>query len=100
MIVVGAYGAISSAKYFERWMRHWRRSAGYRAQLLRMYPDIEPTLQGFSYSREQSKSDLYEMEISDRFPVLSKIRLHRLWVGFHVGVVVLGVALSLVAISV
>lgn len=100
MMLVGAYGAVSTGKYFERWYRHWHRAAGYRSQLLELYPEIELKLSRYSYSTAARKTDRYEEEATNRFPWLSKLKLYRLWVGFHLGVLLLGVALTIVVLTV
>jgi hypothetical protein len=99
IVLVGAYGAVFSAKYFERWYRHWHRAAGYRSQLLELNPDIESRLREYSHARDARKSDRYEVEAAERFPHLSKLKLYRLWVAFHAGVILIGVALSVLALT-
>jgi hypothetical protein len=100
MIFVGAYGAVSSAKYFERWYRHWHRAAGYRSQLLELNPGIELKLREYSHSSAGHETYRYEVEATERFPRLSKVTTDRLWVAFHAGVILLGVALSVLALTI
>jgi hypothetical protein len=38
MTIIGLYGAVSTAKYFERWFRHWNHAYAYQAQLFDLHP--------------------------------------------------------------
>jgi hypothetical protein len=48
MIVLGLYGALATAKFFERWYRHWRRAYAYREQLFERFPDIDSKLREYN----------------------------------------------------
>lgn len=94
IIAIGTYGAVATAKYFERWLRHWRRAYGYQSQLFELYPDIAEGMSNYSFKHTAAVKDTYEAEVDRRFPRLSGVRLYRLWVGFHAGIVVIGVVLT------
>jgi hypothetical protein len=90
MMVIGVFGAVVSAKYFERWYRHWTRAYAYRAQLFDLYPDIDVQLGSYSHEPTRKRTDVYEREADDRFKRSSKWRLYSLWIGFHCAIIVGG----------
>jgi hypothetical protein len=95
MTIIGLYGAVSTAKYFERWFRHWNRAYAYQAQLFDLHPDINEKLGTYELELVRSRRYPYEREINERFPRLSALKLYRLWIGFHCAVAVGGVLLTL-----
>lgn len=98
MIGLGLFGAVASAKYFERWTRHWQRAAGYRAQLLELHPEIGKRLNEYSYWATRS-TDRFEADVDKAYPRLSRVGVYRMWIWFHSGVLVLGLAMSVVVVA-
>jgi fatty acid desaturase len=96
--VLGLLGAVISSKYFERWLRHWRRAYAYQAQLLDIYPEIDEFMKTFAYEPLSKRTDPYEREVEERFPRLSRLRLYQLWIWFHYLVVALGTAGALICV--
>jgi hypothetical protein len=120
MMVIGIFGALACAKYFERWYRHWSRAYAFRAQLFEMHPDIEPQLSTFSHSSDAAPTkfarlvswilgrlsrkspragDVYETQADARFPIAAKVKLYRLWVGFHCVIFLGGAVLTAVILD-
>jgi lysylphosphatidylglycerol synthetase-like protein (DUF2156 family) len=97
MIAIGAYGAVTTMKYFERWLRHWTRARGYRDQLLELYPEIGEKLHVYRDPRDRTP-DAYEKELDRRYPRLRRTQLYVLWTVFHVAVALAGVVLSIVSL--
>jgi hypothetical protein len=95
MIVIGLYGAVATAKYFERWFRHWNRAYAYRNQLFDLFPEIRAKLSTYELEPTQGRKYHYEREIDKRFPRLSTLKVYRLWIGFHCAVAVGGALLTL-----
>lgn len=95
MVVIGVGGAVTNAKYFERWLRHWTRANAYRAQLLELHPEIGVKLQTWSL-HDRKGSDGYEHDIAVRFPRLSRLRLYKVWVALNVTIALGGALLTLI----
>jgi hypothetical protein len=96
VMLLGLYGAVATGKYFERWMRHWRRAYAYQTQLLDLYSSIDSALATFSYKPLADRTDPYEMEVEERFPHLSSLKLYRLWISFHCAVALAGAVMVVV----
>lgn len=85
LIVLGVFGAITSAKYYERHQFHIERLKQLREKLNLLHPDADiETLRN-------KANDIH----NGKFPYLSQIRLYRLWVCFHVFIVISGTVISL-----
>ena|SRR5215213_1124 len=100
MIGIGVYGALSTAKYFERWFRHWRRAYAYEAHLHKKFPEIDANLNEQANEVSGSIDDVFEAAIDKRFPRLTKVQIYRLWASLHWGVAVAGGLLTVVAVFV
>jgi hypothetical protein len=96
ILALGTYGAVATGKYFERWLRHWRRADAYQAQLFELYPEIDEHLRAYSATALQKRTDPYEKEIEERFPRLSRVKLYRLWITFHCAIALAGAIMTLV----
>lgn len=96
MVVLGLYGALATAKFFERWYRHWRRAYAYREQLFEKFPDIDSKLRDYDDRATKDRGYKFEEAAEKRFPRLSRVKVNRLWVGLHVAIAVGGTVLSVV----
>jgi len=87
MIALGIFGALFSAKQYERSQKHIERARGYRARL----DELLPEAQILTIHAER------DARAEKMFPRLSRWRLNSAWVGLHVAVIFLGVALAIVS---
>jgi hypothetical protein len=99
IIAIGIFGALTNGKYFERWLRHWRRAYAYEAQLFELHPEIQAKRGRYSSCGQSNKKDAYESEVDARFPRLSRMKLWRMWINFHWGVALLGIVLTLAILA-
>jgi hypothetical protein len=85
---VGFYGAVATAKYHERAQYHLVQARALTQALKDMgaLADDDATLERF-------RQDHYR-----RYPRLSRIRLHYLWTGLHLGIAGYGVALIVITL--
>jgi hypothetical protein len=83
IVLLGLYGALSSAKYHERAEYHLRQARALTAVLrdTGQIPDAKAAL-------DAARDEHYR-----RYPRLSRIRLHLLWTGFHLAVALFGLGL-------
>ncbi|MGA9348400.1 MAG: hypothetical protein WBW48_06285 [Anaerolineae bacterium] len=88
LIPLGLYGALTSAKLYERGEFHINITKFWRKQIAELCPDVQ-----LLQLREMAKSDH-----AAKFRVLTKVRLHDLWLGLHIGIVLVGVVLTLAII--
>ena len=98
MIMLGCFGAVATRKCFERWFRHWTRAYAYREQLFDLYPEIRDNLATFSRQTLANRTDQYESELEARFRYTRSIKLHQIWVTFHVLVATVGLVLLVVVL--
>jgi hypothetical protein len=83
IVLLGLYGALSSAKYHERAEYHLRQARALTRALREAgaIPDAGALL-------DAARDEHYR-----RYPRLSRIRLHLLWTGFHLAVALFGLGL-------
>jgi hypothetical protein len=98
LILLGSFGAIATRKYFERWLRHWNRAYAYREQLFSLFPSIPTELALFTGRSVYGRNDRYESELDARFKFMKAVKLHILWVSFHIIVALVGIGLLLVLV--
>ncbi len=84
--VLGLFGALISAKYYERFKMHMDGAEHFHRRLDELYPELRI---------EQLWSD-NESQHSRNYKVLYGIRLHHLWVVAHVGIALLGGIVAIV----
>lgn len=89
MVLLGAYGAITVAKYHERAEYHLTQARALTKTLtsLGALPDDTTAL-------DENRQRHY-----GQYPRLYRIRLHMLWTGLHVAIAVGGLALVIVILS-
>jgi hypothetical protein len=85
VVIIGVYGAVTSAKYHERANYHLSQARALTKDLEAMGA-LPPTTTIQTY-----RDDHYA-----QYPRLSRVRLHALWTGLHVAVAVYGCALLLI----
>ena len=91
LFLLGLYGAVFSAKYYERYKLHYERSRKVREQIDRIFNQIEISIL-------QKKADLKTKEV---YPVIFDLRLYWLWISLMliISIVGLGLALSILLIN-
>ena len=88
LTVIGIFGAVFSAKHYERFSMHQERANQYRALMDGMFPAL-------LILQTRAKADNL---VATRFPCLHNLRLHYFWVGLHVLIALLGMALTICAL--
>ncbi|WP_141683497.1 hypothetical protein [Streptomyces sp. F-7] len=84
MALLGLYGALACMKYRERHALHDAQALSIRKRLNDLYPSL---------AIDSEWADTY-LRHQARFPKLYRLRLYALWVALHLGIVLLGVVLS------
>lgn len=89
ILILGAYGAITVAKYHERAEYHLTQARALTKTLtdLGVLPEDTALL------------DVYRQRHYDKYPRLHRIRLHMLWTGLHSAIAVGGFALIIVILA-
>lgn len=91
LVLLGAYGAIASLKYRERYSYHNAQAKALFRRLDGLYPALhleEDRAEAIEYHRNRK-----------RFAKLYPLRLGRLWVGLHVAIAIIGFALTIAIAS-
>jgi hypothetical protein len=83
VVLTGLYGALSAAKYHER--------ANYHLSQARALTQV--LLQSGGLADNDAILETFRLEHYQQFPRLSRVRLHWLWTGLHLGVAAYGLAL-------
>jgi hypothetical protein len=83
LVVLGCFGALFSAKHYERFSMHNQRARGYRAALEAFLPE----------TRLKAIKRSADAQAEKEFPHLFKLRLFRFWVLLHLSVSVVGLVL-------
>lgn len=86
--LLGLFGALISAKYFERFKMHMDAAQLLRRRLNDLYPELYLE-DDWAANRRQHESN---------YKVLARIRLEHLWVAAHLGIATLGVVVAAVEI--
>ena len=82
IILLGLYGALTVAKYYERASYHLSQARALTSTLVSMGS------LGTEEELDNRRADHYR-----KFPHLHRLRLNRLWVALHVGVLLYGIVL-------
>ena len=88
LIVLGCFGALFSAKQYERASLHTERARRFRGA-------IDATLEGAPLKALKRQADI--VHAAD-FPRLEKLRLNKFWVALYLVLAAIGIALSCVGI--
>jgi len=88
LFLLGGFGAVFSAKHYERFRLHMERARRYRDELDRLLPDS-------LLKRLKEEADTKHNE---EFPRLKDLRLNRFWLWLYVLIAALGLVLSFVAV--
>lgn len=86
---VGLYGAIATAKYHERAEYH----LGQARALTQVLKDLG------ALANDDATLDQFRQDHYRRYPRLSKIRLHHLWTGLHLGIAGYGITLIIITLA-
>jgi len=88
LIIIGLYGALVSAKLYERWKFSVHRVREWRGKIDKLYPEAQLI----------ELKNLADKKHSNKFPIFSKIHLTSLWIILHLSIAFLGVVCLLVII--
>ncbi len=88
LIALGAYGAVTSEKLYERW-------GFFRARILGLEKKLDTLRPGTELPKLWHEAEGVN---SREFPHLNKIRLHHLWIVLHLGIATSGIVLSALVI--
>lgn len=88
LILLGCFGAIFSAKHYERASLHTERARRFRDA-------IDSTLAGNPLKKLKQAADAAH---AADFPRLEKLRLNKFWVGLYLLLAAMGLALTIVAV--
>jgi len=89
LIVLGVFGAIASEKLYERSKLHMELAWAWRRRLYELHTDIQ-------LDRLTNQAEEIHRQ---RFPRLSRLRLHRVWVTLDLAIAVAGIVLTIIALS-
>jgi hypothetical protein len=89
IIAIGLYGALAVAKYHERATYHLLQARALTQVLVDMG----------ALDDHDALLDKYRREHYLHYPVLRRLRLYQLWIAFHLGIAVYGVALIVITIA-
>ena len=81
IVILGIYGAIMSAKLYERFQYHNSVAKSYERQINELCPRVDIKLLIRSARNEHKK----------RFPRLYDMRLNKLWLFLHISIIILGI---------
>ncbi|NQE67376.1 hypothetical protein NG2371_01828 [Nocardia gamkensis] len=87
--LLGVFGALISAKYYERFKLHVYGANHFHRRLDELYPELRIE-QLWSENENQHRR---------KYKVLSGIRLHHLWVAAHLGIALLGGTVAIVVLA-
>jgi hypothetical protein len=80
LVVLGLFGAIASAKYYERFRMSMTRVGRLRERLDELHPDLK-------LDETEQRADRKHAE---RYPRISRLRLHLIWRFLMLGIAVVG----------
>ncbi|MGW4944493.1 hypothetical protein ACWEOZ_23210 [Actinoplanes sp. NPDC004185] len=86
LILLGVFGALASAKFYERFRLHLREASEMRRKLDDSFPDL---------GLAESASNTWGSQVAE-FPFLSKVPLYGIWILLHTGIAIIGLLVSIV----
>lgn len=89
LILLGIYGAVTSAKLYERWQFHMRRARYWRRRIDELHPDAQI---------EQLKAEA-DAEHKLKYSNLERIQLYQLWLALHILIALIGLASTIFIIG-
>jgi len=89
LCMLGIFGALIAAKYYERQQMHMSGAQTLRWRLNELFPELHIE-EDWSQNRSRHQQ---------RFTMLYKVRLYYLWVTMHVGIAVTGFVLTVVMLT-
>ena len=87
LVLLGIFGALSSAKYYERFKLHLREAGALRQKIDERFPQL---------GLGELAKETWRTQRLD-YPRLTKIPLYGLWIALHIGITLVG-ALATLAI--
>jgi transcriptional regulator with XRE-family HTH domain len=88
-VLLGTFGAMACAKYYERFQMHMTEAQILRKRLDEAHPRL----------RLENDWTAARSEHSQRYRWLYQLRLHHLWVGLHIGIAIVGLALTIAELA-
>ncbi|WP_135236314.1 hypothetical protein [Nocardia sp. CS682] len=88
LLGIGLYGALATAKFYERFLFHYRQECAMRSRLDALLPEL-----GLVDTVRQVEADH-----DDRNPISRKVRIHVLWESLHLSIAAIGLALTIVSV--
>jgi type IV secretory pathway TrbF-like protein len=89
VVLIGLYGALSAAKYHER--------ANYHLGQARALTQV--LAQSGALSDDDAILERFRLDHYRHYPRLSRVRLHWLWTGLHLGVAAYGLVLIILTVT-
>ncbi|WP_146164108.1 hypothetical protein [Pseudosporangium ferrugineum] len=89
ILILGAFGALLSIKYYERFRLHLNEANAIRSRLDELIP---------SGSVRNLFEDAWSKQVAEH-PRIHKVPLHRLWLALHTGVSITGASLTAVILA-
>lgn len=89
LVVLGLFGAVFSAKHYERFSMHMERARGYRDALEQALPS----------TNIKEIKDAADFKAKKKYPKLFDLRLFWFWMALHVVVAAVGLILSIWVVS-
>jgi len=86
LVILGVYGAITTAKLYERHQFAQARLDHWYKHIDKLHPDAQ-----ILHLR-----DISDAEHRKQYPRIAKLRLHRLWIILHVAIALLGIVVTIV----
>jgi hypothetical protein len=90
MIFLGIFGIIISVKYYER----FRISTNRIGEMMKYLDNMHKS------AKLRALQKIADKEHNQRFPKMSKVRLHRLWYAFHTSIIIFGITNVIIIIIV
>ena len=87
LIILGVFGAVFSAKHYERFSFHISRARKYREEINKLFPDTPL----------RELIDKADEKHNRKHPRLRKLRLQYFWLGLYVLITLIGVMLTIIA---
>ncbi|MFJ2772685.1 hypothetical protein [Streptomyces sp. NPDC087300] len=88
MTLLGLYGAVACLKYHERSRLHGAQAHQLRLLLMELHTDLNVEARWSGVFRDQRAA----------YPLLNRLRLYVIWVTLHLGICLVGLALTVVVL--
>jgi len=98
LIVLGVFGVVATAKFYERSQFHVRRARKLRHRLNELCTDAQIQILYSAADKDHEAKFKYPI-ILRRIPVVREIHLYQVWLSLHVFIALLGVIFTVIIIS-